>query len=131
MDLITCCYYSKSLQQCHAMNEKEEKQGYNERILQIDHHTFTLLAFSINGSMRKECPKFYSCLAQLIFEKRDFLQPILSNWIQTTIYLRLLKSSLHCLWGSITICRKTSEFKTDIRVLQTITKIWTRWWSFS
>ena len=131
MELIACRYYSKSLQQCHAMNEKEEKQGYNERILQIDHGTFTLLVFSTNGSMGKECQKVYSCLAQLIFEKRDLPHSISSNWIQTTVYLRLLKSSLHCLWASITVRRKTSEFETDVHVLQTITKIRTRWWSFS
>ena len=33
------------------MNDQKKKRAYNERILQIDHGTFTPLVFSINGSM--------------------------------------------------------------------------------
>ena len=33
------------------MNEQEKKKAYNERILQIDHGTFTPLVFLVNGSM--------------------------------------------------------------------------------
>ena len=52
------------------MNEKEKKRAYNERILQINHGTFTPVVVweeSANG------------LAQLIFEKRDLSQSISSN----------------------------------------------------
>ena len=58
--------YHKSLQQCYVMNEQEKKRAFNERILQIDHSTFTPLMFSINSSMGKRCQKFYSRLAHLI-----------------------------------------------------------------
>ena len=70
---------SKSLQQCHVMNEQEKKRAYNERILQIDHGTFTPLTFSINGIVRRECQKFHSRLEQMIAEKRDIPQSISSN----------------------------------------------------
>ena len=56
-------YRNRSLQQCHVMDEQEKKGDYNERILQIDHGVFTPLVFSINGSMGRECQKFYSDLA--------------------------------------------------------------------
>ena len=46
-----CHYRNKSLQQCYIMNDQKKKLVYNERILQIDHGTHTLLVFSINGSM--------------------------------------------------------------------------------
>ena len=52
------------------MNEQKKKRAYNERIFQIDHCAFTPLVFSINGSMERQCHKFYSRLAQIIFEKR-------------------------------------------------------------
>ena len=70
---------SKSLQQCHVMNEQEKKRAYNERILQIDHGTFTPLRFSINGIMGRECQKFYSRSEQMIAEKRDLPQSISSK----------------------------------------------------
>ena len=46
---------SKSLQLCHVMNEQEKKRAYNERILQMDHGTFTSLGFSINEESAKNC----------------------------------------------------------------------------
>ena len=93
-DPNACCYRNKSLQQCHFMNEQEKKRAYNERILQIDHNTFTPLVFSINGSIGKECQKFYSHLAQMISKKRDLLQSIYSHWIRTKVCFGLLKPSL-------------------------------------
>ena len=68
------CHHNKSLKQCHVMNKLEKKQAFNERILRVDHGIFTPLMFSINGNMGRQCQNFYSCLAQLISEKRDFLQ---------------------------------------------------------
>ena len=75
-DPDACRYCNKSLQQCHVMNEQEKKRAYSERILQIDPGTFTPLVFSVNGSMGRECQKFYSGLTQMISKKRDLLQSI-------------------------------------------------------
>ena len=105
------------------MNGQEKKQAYNERILQIDHGTFTPLVFSINGSMGRDCQKFYSRLAQTISEKRDLLQSISSNWSREKVCFRLLKSGLLCLPGSRTACRKTAEFEIDVDVSHTVAKI--------
>ena len=91
-DPNACRYRNKSLQQCHVMNEHEKKQAYNERILQIEHDTFTTLVFSINGSTGRECQKFYSRLAHMISEKRDLPQSISSNWIQTKVCLGFAKT---------------------------------------
>ena len=89
-----CRYRNKSLQQWHVINEQKKKQAYNDRILQVDHRTFTLLGFSINDNMGRECQEFYSRLVQLISEKRDLPQWISSNWIRTKVCFGLLKSTL-------------------------------------
>ena len=122
-DPNACRYPNKSLQQCHVMNEQENNRAYNERILQIDHGAFTPLVFSINGSMGTECQKFYSRLEQLISEKRDLPQSTSSNWIRTKLCFGLLKSSLLCLKGSRTVCRKAAEFEIDTYVSHTVAKI--------
>ena len=46
-----CWYLNKSLQQCDVMNENDKKRTYNERVLQVDHDTFTQLIFSMYGCM--------------------------------------------------------------------------------
>ena len=102
-DPNACRYLNKLLQQCHVMNEKEKKRAHNERVLQIEHGTFTPLVFSIYGSTGRECHAFYSSLSNLLSEKRDLPKSITMNWIRTKICFALLKSSLLCLIGSQTV----------------------------
>ena len=105
------------------MNEQGKQRAYNERILQTDHGTFRALVFSINDRMRRESQKFYSRLAQMIFEKRDFPQSISINWIRTNACFGLLKSNLLCLRGLRTTSRKTAEFEIDVDVSHPVAKI--------
>ena len=53
------------------MNEQENKRAYYERILQIDHGTFTPLVFPIKGSIGRECQKFYLLLAQINLKRES------------------------------------------------------------
>ena len=52
-DPNTCRYLNKSLQHCHVINENEKKRTYNERVLQIDHGTFTPCDFDISHDLAK------------------------------------------------------------------------------
>ena len=122
-DPNACRYLNKSLQQCHAMNEHKKERLYNERVLKVDHGTFTPLEFSIYGSMRRECNTFYSLLSQLISSKRNLSKSITVNWIRTKVCFALLKCILLCLRGSRTVCRKVSESEGDIDVSHEHAKI--------
>ena len=84
------------LQQCHVINENEKKRGYNERVLQVDHGTFTPLVFSIYGSMSREG----SQLSDLLSEKRNLPKSVVANWVRSKVCFALLKSILLCLRGS-------------------------------
>ena len=85
--------------------EQEKKSAYNEKVLQIEHGTFTPF-FSIYGSMGRECRRFYSRLSDLLSEKRHLRKSITMNWIRTKICFALLKFSLLCLRGSQTLCKR-------------------------
>ena len=117
-------YLHKYLQQCHTMNELKKKRSYNERVLQVEHGTFTPLVFSIYGSMGREYNTFSSRLSQLISDKINLRKSITMNWIKTKVYFALLKASLLCLWGSGMGRRKVSEFECDIDVLHKHAKTW-------
>ena len=54
------------------MNEHEKKRAYHEGILQINHGRVTPLVFSVNGSMGRECQKFYLRLAQMNLKRETF-----------------------------------------------------------
>ena len=72
-------YVNESLQQRHNISENEKKRAYSERVLQVDHGTFTPLVFSIYRSMGREWHKFYSRLSDLLSEKRNLPKPVVTN----------------------------------------------------
>ena len=100
-------YLNKALPQCYIQNEKEEERQYNERVLEIDHGSFTPFVFPIYGGMGRKSRAFYNRLAKKIAEKRELHQSIVTNWIRTKISFALLKSALLCLRGSRSISRNT------------------------
>ena len=75
-------YHNATLSRCHEINDKEKKQYYNNRILQIEHGPFTPLIFSIYGSMGRECTKCHSKLAEFWSDKRKQNNSLTVNWFR-------------------------------------------------
>ena len=89
-------------QQIYRIHENEiEKRLYSERVLDIEHGTFTPLVFTTAGGMGKDCLK-YSRSAQLIVIKKGEQYAKTISWIRTRTLFALLKSALVCLRGSRT-----------------------------
>ncbi|KAG1680238.1 Phosphatidylinositol 4-phosphate 5-kinase type-1 alpha [Nymphon striatum] len=51
-------------------HEQSKKREYLERVLEIEHASFTPLVFGTNGGMGTECQKFVSALATKLAEKQ-------------------------------------------------------------
>ena len=115
-------YVNVSLPQCYRGNESEKKRHYSERILQVDHGSFTPLVFSIYGGMGREYQMFYSKLAELIADKRKSSKSIVSSWIRTKICFALQKSCLLCLRGSRSMNRNIVSFEDDIEISHVVSK---------
>ena len=47
-------------------HEKEKKQEYNGRIMNIKHDTFTSLFFSVSGVLGNKCSMFHKHMAEKI-----------------------------------------------------------------
>ena len=62
-------YANIQLSKAYEINKKEKNKKYNERILQVEHGSFTPLVMSATGRMSRECKKFYSRLAEIICKK--------------------------------------------------------------
>ncbi|KAG1704009.1 Tyrosine-protein phosphatase non-receptor type 4 [Nymphon striatum] len=52
-------------------HEQSKKRGYLERVLEIEHASFTPLVLGTNGGMGTECQKFVSALASKLAEKQN------------------------------------------------------------
>ena len=81
--------------------EREKKRQYNNRIMNIEHGTFTPLVFSVNGRMTKWCLIFHNFfllerwqISLVVFMKKFF------SIIKCKLSFLILRDSLMCVRGS-------------------------------
>ena len=106
-DVLVChpnvvSYRDLEPQQIYRIHENEKKRLYSRRVLDIEHGTFTPLAFTRTGGMGKECLMYHNRLAQLIAIKKGEQCAKTISWIRTRTSFALLRSALVCLRGSRT-----------------------------
>ena len=89
-----------AVEKCLRENENEKKRSDGNRVLQIENWSFTLLVFTADGGMRKECIRFYKRLTQMIADYRKALISIVTNNITSLIWFSVLRSTIKCLTGS-------------------------------
>ena len=89
-----------SLASCFNHHEKGKKRAYEQRILEVEHGSFTPLVFSTTGSMGRQASIFYSRLAHLLAEKRHQSYGTMMGWLRCRLSFSLLRSSILCIRGS-------------------------------
>ena len=99
----------KAKSQCNLTTERilknaenERKGAYNQRIIDVEHGTFTALVFGLNGSMGKECQILHKKLASKLSAQLNKKYSEVISEIRTQVSFSLIKSSLLCLRGSWT-----------------------------
>ena len=85
-------YLSRTLRSAYETNEKERKRDYNERVLQIQHGSFTPLVFSCFGGISRECKSFYDRIAELMAIKRDVSKSESVSWLRYRLNFSLIRS---------------------------------------
>ena len=103
---------SKNLRtsQIFRRHEEAKKREYLERVLEVEHGSFTPLVFGTNGGTGDECAKFLKVLAQKLSEKNDERYEDTISWLRTRLSMEVTRSSLLCLRGSRTPFR---SYKAD------------------
>ena len=88
-----------SLESCYKREEKK-KRAYEQRILDVEHGTFTPIVFSTSGGMRRLAWTFYARLAHLLSIKRQTGYAAIMGLIQCKISFSLTRSAIMCLRGA-------------------------------
>ena len=115
-------YGNMSIEKAHEINEKEKK-AYNERVIQIEHGSFTPLVFCSNGGKGRECRRFYQRLSQMIAEKRRLNYNIVTNWINRKISFALNNCIIICVRGSRSLRDQNLTESNDIEIAEAISQI--------
>ena len=69
-DPMATCNRDLTLDAAHKRNEQQKTRAYGERILHVDHGSFTPLVFTTSGGMGPKAKCFYSRLANQMAEKK-------------------------------------------------------------
>ena len=105
-------YNKRAVSAILRSKENSKKSQYNQRIMNVDHGTFTPLVFSVRGVMGHECLKFYKSLAQKLAEKSGEKYDDIIKYIRVKVSLLSLRSSLLCVRGTRK-CTKNNSPSTD------------------
>ncbi|KAG0720561.1 hypothetical protein GWK47_048266 [Chionoecetes opilio] len=109
-DPMAASHRELSLEAVHHRNELEKIRAYGDRILQVDHGTFTPLVFTTSGGMAPKARSFYSRLADLMSVKKHQPRSSVAAWMRCRLSFSLLRSALLCLRGT----RYSTPSNTDI-----------------
>ena len=88
---------------CYRKHEREKKRAYAQKILEVEHSSFTPLFFSATGGMGREATCFYRRLTSMLAQKWDYsysttlcwLRCRLTSLIRSAIQSRGARSSQH------------------------------------
>ena len=115
--------YAKSpLKSAYRSNEKTKKREYNQRIINVEHGTFTPLVFSSFGGCSFETERFLKRLNELVAEKRNELESKCMGFMRVKFSFSLLRSTLLCIRGSRSTKRRSATMK-DIDISTAIEEL--------
>ena len=95
-------YKDQATEVIFKQQEEEKKRHYNQRIIEVEHGTFTPLVIGTNGGMGQECHRFLKQLAYLHSHKKTEKYASTITWIRTKLSFEVLRSTVLCVRGSRT-----------------------------
>ena len=89
-----------SLETVFKHNETLKKNEYNERVIQVEHGSFTPIVLSAMGGFSVETSRFVSRLVEKVADKKDIETSVVANYIRSKISFELIRSQVACIRGS-------------------------------
>ena len=91
---------NSSLASTYRRHEKEKRRAYQQRILEVEHGSFTPLAFSATGGMGPAATVTYRRIASLLAEKRAQPYSRTIGWLRCVLNFSLIRSAIQCIRGA-------------------------------
>ena len=93
-------HLQNNLDSVFRSNESTKKKEYNNRIIQVEHGSFTPVVMSSLGGFGIETSRFVSRLIEKLSTKKDMEQSVVANYVRTKISFELIRSQVACIRGS-------------------------------
>ena len=91
----------KSIQAAvYRRHKNEKRRSYQQRVLEVEHGSFTSLVFSATGGVGPAACVTYGRLASLLAEKRSAPYHQVISWLRCLLNFSLLRSTVMCTQGA-------------------------------
>ena len=97
-------------------NEASKKRQYNQRVIQIEHGSFTPIVLSAFGGFGKETGVFISNLVRKISDKHDLPTSTVANYVRTKMSFELIRAQVMCIRGS----RTRRKIEVDTKEIEVV-----------
>ena len=115
-------HLSTKLETVFKQQEASKKNQYNERVIQIEHGTFTPIVTSAYGGYGRETNRFLSALINKVAEKHDMHMSVVANYIRTKLSFEIVRSQVLCIRGSRSLKRPNIDV-SEVEVVQHVAGI--------
>ena len=82
-----------TLQKAFNNCERDKKRQYNQRVIQLEHGTFTPLIFTLYGGAGRAADNLIKVLANKLSSKQSTHNSIMTNWLRTKVSLELVRAA--------------------------------------
>ena len=110
-------YQNQPTEKTFYNHENEKKRAHNERVLNVEHGTFTPLVMGTNGGMGNECNSFLQELAMKLSKKQNETYSTVLTWLRTKLSFVILRSTILCVRGSRTPWKSRNETDVGVDIL--------------
>ena len=90
----------KDLNAAFQMHESIKKNLYNERVIRVEHGSFTPVVLSSYGGFGRESNSFVKKIVEKIAEKKNIECSVVANTIRRKVSFELVRSQIACIRGS-------------------------------
>ena len=106
-------YKNTSIKKVFQQHEREKRRKYNDRVINVEHGTFTPLIYSITGGIGPEAKFYHKLLAHKLSDKNGDRYDNVVNYIRCKLSFLILKMALLCIRGKRTFSKKDSSNVPD------------------
>ena len=93
-------YRHTPLPALYRQQENMKKRAYEQRVLEVEHASFTPLVMSLTGGLSKAANSTYKRLASLLTAKWNSSYSSVMGWLRCRLMFSLLRSSIMCIRGA-------------------------------
>ena len=115
-------HLSSKLDTVFRQNESAKKKEYNERVIKVEHGSFTTFVLSAYGGFGRETSRCILTLIEKVAEKNKTQTSIVANYVRTKLSFEIVRSQVLCIRGSRSIKKAIMDL-SEVEIVQQLANI--------